>query len=100
MAAAHGRCVISHSRELVERGRGVCFKISRRGEVVPAFAVRFNGKVYAYLNRCAHRSLELDWNEGDFSTPLATIFFAQHMERVMPRRRVLVLAVPAAGQGW
>ena len=30
-------------------------------------------------------------------TPSATICFAQHMERVMPRRRVLVLAVPAAG---
>ncbi len=66
MVAAHGRCVICHSRELVERGRGVRFEISRHGEVVPAFAVRFDGKVHAYLNRCAHRSLELDWNEGDF----------------------------------
>ena len=61
-----GRCVICYSRELVERGHGVRFNVSRRGEAVSAFAVRFHGKVHAYLNRCAHRSLELDWNEGDF----------------------------------
>ncbi|WP_424208346.1 Rieske (2Fe-2S) protein [Sulfuricaulis sp.] len=66
MAAAHGRRVICHSRELVERGHSVRFNVSRHGEVVPAFAVRFNGRVHAYLNQCAHRSLELDWNDGDF----------------------------------
>jgi len=66
MVAAHGRRVICLSRELVERGHDVRFTVSRRGEAIPAFAVRFHGKVHAYLNRCAHRSLELDWNEGDF----------------------------------
>ena len=100
MAAAQGRCVICYSRELVERGHGVRFNVSRRGEAVSAFAVRFHGKVHAYLNRCAHRSLELDWNEGDFFDAFGDTLFVQHMERVTPRRRVLVLAVPAPGQGW
>jgi nitrite reductase/ring-hydroxylating ferredoxin subunit len=66
MAAAGQRPVICRSRELVDRGRGVRFQVRRRGSLTPAFAVRFDGVVHAYLNRCAHRSLELDWNEGDF----------------------------------
>jgi nitrite reductase/ring-hydroxylating ferredoxin subunit len=36
------------------------------GERVPAFAIRYAGKVYAYLNRCAHIGVELDWNPGEF----------------------------------
>ena len=66
MAATARQHVVCRSRDLLERGRGVRFKVSRRGEVVPAFVVRFDGKAHAYLNRCAHRMLELDWNAGDF----------------------------------
>jgi nitrite reductase/ring-hydroxylating ferredoxin subunit len=33
---------------------------------VPAFVIRYHGKVYAYLNRCAHMGVELDWMEGEF----------------------------------
>ena len=28
--------------------------------------VRYDGKVYGYLNRCAHVPIELDWAEGEF----------------------------------
>ncbi|MCB5189910.1 Rieske 2Fe-2S domain-containing protein [Methylobacillus arboreus] len=42
------------------------FKLPELGSHVTGFAVRFGGKVYAYLNRCAHISLELDWNPGEF----------------------------------
>jgi nitrite reductase/ring-hydroxylating ferredoxin subunit len=28
--------------------------------------VRYHGQVYAYLNRCAHVPIELDWAEGEF----------------------------------
>jgi nitrite reductase/ring-hydroxylating ferredoxin subunit len=66
MAAADGRQAICRSRELLDGKRGVRFQVWRHGEQVPAFVVRFQGRVHAYLNRCAHRSLELDWNEGDF----------------------------------
>lgn len=52
--------------DLVERGRGVRFEITVHGRVVPAFAVRFEGKVYAYRNACAHVPVELDWNAGEF----------------------------------
>jgi nitrite reductase/ring-hydroxylating ferredoxin subunit len=32
----------------------------------PAFVVRYGGAVYAYLNVCAHRWIELDWERGKF----------------------------------
>lgn len=51
---------------LAEGGRGVRFEVEVAGEQQPAFAVRYNGMVHAYLNRCAHISVELDFNEGDF----------------------------------
>ena len=31
-----------------------------------AFAIRFGGRVYAYINRCAHIPTQLDWMEGEF----------------------------------
>ena len=36
------------------------------GEIAPAFAIRHGGRVYAYLNRCAHIAMELDWKQGKF----------------------------------
>lgn len=63
--AAGGR-LICHSGDLLEAGRGVRFSVVWRGREEPAFAVRFRGRVYAYLNRCAHTPIELDWNAGEF----------------------------------
>ena len=31
-----------------------------------AFLIRFQHRVYGYLNQCAHRPLELDWRPGHF----------------------------------
>jgi nitrite reductase/ring-hydroxylating ferredoxin subunit len=31
-----------------------------------AFAVRYHGRVYSFLNQCAHQRVELDWEEGRF----------------------------------
>lgn len=42
------------------------FEIDYGGEHVPAFVVRYRGRVYGYLNRCAHVEMELDWREGQF----------------------------------
>ena len=33
---------------------------------VPAFAVRHQGRVLGYLNRCSHVAMELDWLPGAF----------------------------------
>jgi nitrite reductase/ring-hydroxylating ferredoxin subunit len=49
-----------------EGGRGVRFPVLAFGEAATGFVVRFQGQVYAYLNRCAHVPIELDWAEGEF----------------------------------
>lgn len=63
---AGGERVIAPSAELAEGGRGVRFSVERDGHAVPAFAVRHEGVVRAYVNACAHEGVELDWEEGAF----------------------------------
>src|ERR1041384_5911121 len=58
--------LICASQALADSGRGVRFEVEYFGERAPAFAVRYAGEVHAYLNRCAHVAMELDWQEGVF----------------------------------
>jgi len=58
--------VICDSRALEEGGTGVRFSVQTTDGEQPAFAVRYCGKVYAYVNRCAHVPVELDWMDGAF----------------------------------
>ena len=51
---------------LEEGGHGQRFSVQRHGRDEPAFVVRYEGKVRAYLNRCAHVPMELDWQRGVF----------------------------------
>ena len=61
-----GERLICASETLVDSGRGVRFAVVYFGQPAPAFAVRYRGQVHAYLNRCAHVAMELDWQEGAF----------------------------------
>jgi nitrite reductase/ring-hydroxylating ferredoxin subunit len=58
--------LICSSGELREAGTGARFEVDYFGEPAPAFAIRFKGRVYGYLNRCAHVAMELDWRAGEF----------------------------------
>lgn len=58
--------LICAGAQLLDAGRGLRFEVELDGEAVPAFVIRYRGKVYAYLNRCAHIPVELDWQEGEF----------------------------------
>ena len=58
--------LICDSTDLKDGGIGVRFETPFAGENNQAFAVRFEGKVHGYLNRCAHVPIELDWMEGEF----------------------------------
>ena len=58
--------LICASRELADSGRGVRFEVEYFGAPAGAFAIRYKGEVHAYLNRCAHVAMELDWQEGVF----------------------------------
>ncbi len=63
---AHRERLICASEALVEGGKGVRFELRHGGQVVPAFVVRYEGRAVAYLNRCAHVPVELDFAEGEF----------------------------------
>jgi nitrite reductase/ring-hydroxylating ferredoxin subunit len=54
------------SADLAERGDAVVFDVLQYGQPARAFALRFDGKVVAYLNRCLHVPTEMDWQEGQF----------------------------------
>ncbi len=57
---------LCHSAELQEGGLAVPFDVVYDGETLRAFAVRFEGQVHAYLNRCTHVAMEMDYQEGRF----------------------------------
>jgi nitrite reductase/ring-hydroxylating ferredoxin subunit len=58
--------LICASDAIVDGGKGVRFALTAGGEDATGFVVRHGGTAYAYLNRCAHVPIELDWNEGEF----------------------------------
>jgi len=58
--------VICASEALADGGDGVRFEVERTGARIAAFAIRYEGAVHAYLNRCAHVGVELDWMPGKF----------------------------------
>jgi nitrite reductase/ring-hydroxylating ferredoxin subunit len=45
---------------------GVCFEVADGNNIWPAFVIRHPHGVAAYINRCAHLALELDWDRGNF----------------------------------
>lgn len=62
-AALHPLC---NSRDLTDGGRAVPFDVSYAGQTCRAFAIRFRGLPHAYLNRCAHVAMEMDWQPDRF----------------------------------
>jgi nitrite reductase/ring-hydroxylating ferredoxin subunit len=65
MAAAER--LICASSALLDGGPGVRFDVrDRHGTPAPAFVIRWRGQVYAFLNRCGHIPVELDWQHGEF----------------------------------
>ncbi len=54
------------SGELAERGLALVFDVLQYGQPLRAFALRFEGRVVAYLNRCVHVPTEMDWQHGVF----------------------------------
>ncbi len=63
---AEGERLICPSSALLDAGGGVRFEVEYFGQSTPAFVVRHHGRVHAYLNRCAHVAMELDWQAGVF----------------------------------
>jgi nitrite reductase/ring-hydroxylating ferredoxin subunit len=54
------------SDALAERGLALAFDVLQYRQPARAFALRFDGRVVAYLNRCVHVPTEMDWQPGEF----------------------------------
>jgi nitrite reductase/ring-hydroxylating ferredoxin subunit len=57
---------LCRAEELEERGSAVGFDVLLWRQPARGFALRFDGRVVAYLNRCAHVPTEMDWQPGEF----------------------------------
>jgi nitrite reductase/ring-hydroxylating ferredoxin subunit len=57
---------IAASGDLIDGGKGVRFELPGAKQPIPAFVIRFDGQVHAYLNLCPHAYTELDWQPGEF----------------------------------
>lgn len=61
MAATSGWHELCLADELTEQGLAKPFDVMYAGQPCRAFAIRYQGQVHAYLNRCTHVPMELDW---------------------------------------
>lgn len=63
---AERKRLICAGDDLAEGGLGVRFEVATIGGPEPAFVVRYRGRAHAFLNRCGHTPMELDWKPGEF----------------------------------
>lgn len=54
------------SHDLQDGAEAVPFDVIYAGQTCRAFAVRYRGRAHAYLNRCAHVAMEMDWQSNRF----------------------------------
>ncbi len=54
------------SAALADGGSAWVWDVIQYGQPARAFVLRFDGQVRAYLNRCVHVPVELDWQPGEF----------------------------------
>jgi nitrite reductase/ring-hydroxylating ferredoxin subunit len=57
---------LCQSSALQDSGLAVPFDVVYAGQTCRAFAVRFEGQVQAYLNRCTHVAMEMDYQPDRF----------------------------------
>lgn len=67
--------LIGDVANIVNSGKGLLFSVVENTEEsggetkvikIPAFAIRYNDKVHAFLNRCGHIAVTLDFQPGNF----------------------------------
>ena len=66
MSPEFDRIALCRSEDLVDGGLAVPFDVVYQSLSCWAFAVRFEGHVHAYLNRCAHVAMEMDFQPNRF----------------------------------
>lgn len=56
---------LCESSALSDGGPAIGFDVVYMAQPCRAFAIRHAGQVHAYLNRCTHVPMELDWQPGE-----------------------------------
>ena len=64
--SASVRLALCASAELRDGDMAVPFDVVYAGQPCRAFAVRYQGRVHAYLNQCRHVAMEMDYQPGRF----------------------------------
>jgi nitrite reductase/ring-hydroxylating ferredoxin subunit len=81
----------------LREGGGLRFTVTRDGVSREAFAVRWRGRVHAYVNACRHQNLPLDFGDARFfDDAYDAIVCCQHGARYAPETGECV-AGPCAG---
>ena len=62
----HETIPLCNSADLQDSGRAVGFDVLYQGQSCRAFAIRYAGSAHAYLNRCSHVPMELDYQPDRF----------------------------------
>ena len=57
---------LCNSGELIDSGSAVPFDVIYAGQTCRAFAIRYRGVPHAYLNRCTHVAMEMDYQPNRF----------------------------------
>ena len=57
---------LCNSGALLDSAEAVPFDVTYCGQTCMAFAIRYAGSVYAYLNRCSHVPMEMDYQPNRF----------------------------------
>jgi nitrite reductase/ring-hydroxylating ferredoxin subunit len=65
-AQDHATPALCSSSALVDGGLAVPFDVLYQGQTCRAFAVRYAGVAHAYLNRCSHIPMEMDYQPDRF----------------------------------
>ena len=76
--------MLPDARSLAE-GRATRFTVTLDGVAQEALAVRWRGAAYAYVNRCRHQSLPLDFGDGHvFDEEYDALVCCHHGARYRP----------------
>lgn len=57
---------LCRSEALQDSALAIAFDVAYFGRPEAAFAVRFQGEVHAYLNRCSHVPMQMDYQPNHF----------------------------------
>lgn len=66
MPTSQNAIPLCNSTDLRNGGEAIPFDVRYCGQSCRGFAIRYEGRAYAYLNRCAHVPMEMDYQPNRF----------------------------------